>query len=406
MAPLVRRCVVCRDSTLPSVESLESRQFLSTSSPALAEQVPPVSADREEESAVSAQKADDDASAVAVRSDGDSDVQDNVEQTGNHTDDEESGDREGDQTGEHVGERSGEEPGGNTGVGAPAGGAPAGNPLGSGQTGGGQSNSGTSSGAASGDDLPSQSRQATPIQPPSPNQPADGSANAPDGRLDTPNPATPERPGTDDEAPDGSQDPVVYVNPDRPTSLTAHPAVGLSESPEAESAPAKGTPAESVETTGAAAQTQASPFGDSAVRAPLPLVITSDSSAGELPGTFSVVEVADAAAQAVTASMPALAAGAERLTKAMIDGGAVPGAAVQLAYHFARVNASATFSDALGRFINECASLAPAIVPDNTTPLRKRAWLVTIAVAAVDLALGAYALRRGWIGRRQVVAVR
>jgi hypothetical protein len=90
----------------------------------------------------------------------------------------------------------------------------------------------------------------------------------------------------------------------------------------------------------------------------------------------------------------AVPAGVEQVADALRGGSAVPASSANLFYQFARVDAAATFHDALGRFINECAMLTPSIVPENHSPAHARAWAVTAAVVLGDLALAAYVRRR------------
>jgi hypothetical protein len=106
------------------------------------------------------------------------------------------------------------------------------------------------------------------------------------------------------------------------------------------------------------------------------------------------VRAADALAP-VAAELVRTAAAATENAAAVVAGDAADIISGRLAYHFASVNAAATFGDALGHFINECASLAPAWVPAAATPARRHAWGVTFAVFIADVALAAYMIRRG-----------
>lgn len=61
-------------------------------------------------------------------------------------------------------------------------------------------------------------------------------------------------------------------------------------------------------------------------------------------------------------------------------------APIQAIYRFAQVNAAATFSDALGAFINECAAITPATA-ELKHPSHTRAWVVTAVVVMADVIL-------------------
>lgn len=183
----------------------------------------------------------------------------------------------------------------------------------------------------------------------------------------------------------------MTANPTVAINLPAHDVTGLLESGAEAIAPA---------------QTKALPFGESAVKAAIPPAIISTASTPASAVRFSAIAIADAAIEAIAASTPAVADGAEHLANVVADGATIPQASLQLAYHFARVNAAATFSDALGRFIDDCASLAPAIIQADRNPARGRAWRITLAVAAADVALIAYVLHRARDRRRRAAVVR
>ena len=68
-------------------------------------------------------------------------------------------------------------------------------------------------------------------------------------------------------------------------------------------------------------------------------------------------------------------------------------AQVQAVYRFAQVNALATFSDALGLFINECAAITPPAV-EQAEPSHARAWAVTATVVIADVILIQHTLHR------------
>jgi hypothetical protein len=150
----------------------------------------------------------------------------------------------------------------------------------------------------------------------------------------------------------------------------------------------------------------ANPFGESAVLAAVPPVITSSGPSRARPGPFSAVAIADAVADAIAGAAPAVSDGAKRLTRAVAGDGVVSSTAAQYVYHFARVNAAATFSDALGRFINDCASLGRVLVSPDRGPAQSRARRITLAVIAADVVMGAYLLHRASPRRRRTAASR
>lgn len=356
-----------RRAFLP-VEALEPRRLLSTSLPV-----------------------DAHPGIAAPEADG---ADDNVQQTGNHADDteirEQGDDQEGDPNDDDTGEHADVSwTFGKTFEGMPTERTPAAEPpLPRKFPAGTESVSGSSE-AGSGGSTIARSGGPMGVQ-------VDGRAGGPDrsnaGRSESPDAPLPHEQDTsesdDNLAADPAQVPALQVT-SNPRIAVTPPAENLAVLLE--------SGAEAI----SRAQANASPFDESVVQAAFAPVIVSSASSQTRAGWFSAIAIKDAAMEAKAGSTPAASDGAERLVKVVVGGAVVSGAPVQYAYHFARVNAAATFSDALGKFIDDCASLAPAIVAADRNPAHHRAWRITFAVIAADVALGAYVLHRAWDRRRR-----